>query len=199
MSSAVARALQITGLLLYFWGSGEFLVGLQRMQVGLGFRCYSKKVSLGRKVFAREEFRFKCLLSLLGFSPVHPPPPLPPSHPLTLPPQLNSDTERSWHIPAKGDLLRQAVQVRQADPKREYRLRCGRWPTSFQCPAEPLIASPPSHIEWEEPESGSVTVGHGGGGTDLTLEGGEGLDLGAEGVKTALEERGPWRYGKLRI
>ena len=32
----------------------------------LGLRCYSKKVSSGRKAFTREEFRFR--LSLLGFN-----------------------------------------------------------------------------------------------------------------------------------
>ena len=65
VSSAVARTLETTGLLLYFWGQKKFLAGFQRGQVGLGFRCYSK-VSLGGKVFAREEFKFFFLLLKLN-------------------------------------------------------------------------------------------------------------------------------------
>ena len=63
VSYAVARALQTTGLLLYFWGQAKksYLLGFQSVQMELGFRCYSKKVSLGKKVFAREEFRFSPL------------------------------------------------------------------------------------------------------------------------------------------
>ena len=58
--SALSRTLQMTSLLLYFWGQQKIpFFGSQRMQMGLGFCCYSKKVSLGRRVFAMEEFAFK--------------------------------------------------------------------------------------------------------------------------------------------
>ena len=76
-----------------------------------------------------------------------------------------------------GDLLGISVQVRQADPQ-DFNVPGGQLLSNAQ--QSLALPNPPSHIEWEEPEPGSVTGGNGGGGTDLALEG-EGDDLGLEG------------------
>ena len=60
--------------------------GLQRVSMWLGFRCYSKKVLLSRKVSLRRNLGSSCLLSLLGFS-------LSPS--LSFPPSLSLSL-RGW-------------------------------------------------------------------------------------------------------
>lgn len=54
--SAVARALQVMGLLLCFGASKKTLLGVQ---MAVGFRCYSRKVSLGGKVFARQDLELR--------------------------------------------------------------------------------------------------------------------------------------------
>ena len=50
------RALFNDRFVSVFLGPAKNSFGLQREQIGLGFRCYSKNISLGRKVFAGEEF-----------------------------------------------------------------------------------------------------------------------------------------------
>ena len=91
VSPAVARALQKTGLLLYFWIRSQqeipFLIVKSANEVGVSL--YSKKVSLGRRVrFPPPTAKLispSLLVTLIPFLPLSPPP----SHTLSPPPSLS--------------------------------------------------------------------------------------------------------------
>ena len=100
MTSTVACALQMTSLFLYFWSQQKFPLWIAESADGFGFRCY-RRVSQGRKVFAREKFRFSPLTA-------------------DLEPCRTAKTR-----PSKGKIyLRQISKLGGRCPKRECSLQC---------------------------------------------------------------------------
>ena len=188
---AVARTLQRPAC-FRIWSQQEipFLIVKNANEVGVS-------LSLCRKYFAREEFRFTPLtaklISLLSLSArpilflphslllslslsfsllLSPPLPLPPSAPPPSPPLSFSPSPSLFlllsHPPFSPSL--------SFSPSPSLLLL--RSPPPFS-PSLSSPASLPSHIEWEEPKGPRpepVSAGNGDNGTDLALEEGDELD-----------------------